>query len=175
MYNNILKKIRAQLEALVGRNFSLTPAVIEIVNNRKVEVYFAYSAKSHEGILRPYLKLVTDYETGVLLEFKNAYYSDFVDSKKYPLGKKLSTKVPVAKTVKEQGELLKNLQTLYEEIRPVVFIRNISSEDRNNLENYAKVLADTIPPELLDFCKAAEPQFFDWIESKTHRLNVPKN
>lgn len=165
MYTDILKRVHSQTAALIGRNFSLTPAVIEIVNGRKYEIYFAYNAAQREGISRPYLKFVTDYKTGLLLEFKNAYYSDFADSKKYPLDKKFSAKVPAATTVKEQGELLKNLKELYEKVRAFAFAEEISDAERDILNRYAKILAATVPAELLDFCKYTAPEFFRWIEN----------
>lgn len=162
-YTEILKKIRVQFTAITGDNYSLTPAIVKTANGRKCEVYFAYKVSRDKKILRPYLKLVMDFETGLVLEFKNAYYSDFADAKKYPLNAEFNATVPVAKSAKEQMELLKNLQALYVKIRELAFARNLSSAEKNFLTDYAECLAKTVPTDLLNFCKDTEPEFFDWL------------
>ena len=95
--------------------------------------------------------------------FKNAYYSEFADSKKYPLTSEFDAKVPLATSAKEQIELIKNLQTLYEKVRVIAFEKNLSAENKTVLSEYANALSQTIPADLLNFCKNTEPQFFEWI------------
>lgn len=162
-YQELLKKLKIQFTAITGSNYSFTPAIVELNQNRKCEVYFAYNISPKKKILRPYFKLVTDYKTGIILEFKNAYYSEFADSKKYPLTSEFDAKVPLATSAKEQIELIKNLQTLYEKVRVIAFEKNLSAENKTVLSEYANALSQTIPEDLLNFCKNTEPQFFEWI------------
>lgn len=164
-YTELLKRIKTQFATIAGTNFSFTPAIVKLAHGRKCEVYFAYGISSKEKILRPYIRLVTDFENGLFLEFKNAYYSDFADDKKYPLNMEFNAKVPVAKSVKEQQALIKNLQTLYTKVRTFAFSKDLSTEDKNTLANYTECLSKTIPADLLNFCKNTEPEFFRWLSS----------
>ena len=161
-YSEQLKKIKGQFATIAGGNFSLTPAIVKTKHGRKVEVYFAYSI-SKKKILRPYLKLVTDFNSGIILEFKNAYYDDFADAKKYPLNAEFDAAVPVAHSAKEQMELLKNLQALYGRVREFAFEENLSAEENRTLNDYADCLAKTLPIDLLNFCKDSESEFFNWL------------
>lgn len=163
-YAEQLKKIKARFTAITGGNYSFTPAILKNVRDRKVEIYFAYSVSANRKILRPYLKIVTDFAGGLILEFKNAYYSDFVDGAKYPLNAEFDAKVPVAQSVKEQMAFLKELQELYAKVRSFAFADNLSAEDKKILAAYGECLSKTVPAELLSFCRVAEPEFFDWAE-----------
>ena len=163
-YPELLNKIKSQFSMIVGMNYSLTPTIVKKVADKKCEVFFAYIVTREKKILRPYLKLVTDFNTGQFLEFKNAYYSEFADSEKYPLNTEFDAKIPTAETAKEQMNLIKNLQLLYEKVREFAFEKNLSDEQKNILEDYLKCLSKTIPTDLLNFCKNTEPEFFNWIE-----------
>lgn len=162
-YPEQLKKIKEQFASIGFGNYSLAPAITKVVNGHKVEVYFAYNISRQKKILRPYLKLVTDFDKGLILEFKNAYYSEFADAKKYPLNAEFDAKVPVAKSAKEQMELLKNLQALYTQVRAFAFSEDVSTENKKILVDYNKCLSNTVPIDLLQFCKDTEPEFFSWI------------
>ena len=164
-YSELLKKIKFQFASITSINYSLTPAIVQKVRDNKCEVYFAYNVTREKKILRPYMKLATDFNSGQFLEFKNAYYSEFADDKKYPLNIKFDAKVPTATSVKEQMELVKNLQSLYEKVREFAFEENLSDEQKKILADYCKVLSETVPADLLNFCKDTEPDYFTWIKS----------
>ena len=163
-YSEQFKAIKAKFTALVGYNFSFTPAVVKIVNGHKCEVYFAYRGIGKK-ILRPYLKLVTDFNGGTILEFKNAYYDDFANTEKYPLGTEFDATVPTARTAKEQMEQLKTLQRLYAQVRDFAFAENLPDTNKRLLNQYAACLAETVPADLLNFCKETEPKFFAWLDA----------
>ena len=162
-YPEQLRKIKKCFAEIAGNNYFLTPAVVKTVRGRKVEVYFAYNISRQKKILRPYLKLVTDFNNGIILEFKNAYYSDFAYAKKYPLTAEFDANVPVAKSAKEQSTLLNELQGLYAKIRVFAFAETLSDEEKQTLKDYAECLSKTVPTDLLNFCKDTEPEFFNWI------------
>ena len=162
-FSDILKKIKAQFVTITGDNYFFTPPIIKVVNNRKFEIFFAYKISMKQKILRPYLKLATDFNGGFIVEFKNAYYSEFADNKKYPLNLEFNASVPVAKSVKEQTDLLKKLNLLYEKVRQFAFAGNLSNDERNILADYSKILTATVPVDLLNFCRDTEPDFFNWI------------
>ena len=109
--------------------------------------------------------MVTDFDSGVILEFKNAYYSEFADAKKYPLNAEFDAKVPVAKSAKEQMALLNELQELYVKVRVISFTETLSDEDKQTLADYDASLSNTIPAELLAFCKDTELEFFNWVRT----------
>lgn len=171
-YAKVLNKTAAQFSALAGNNYSFTPAIPTMIQGRKYEIYFAYRITPDRKILRPYLKLATDYMTGNIMEFKNAAYSDFADNEKYPRDKKFNADVPVAKTAREQMALLKNLQATYEKVRVFAFNEELSNEEQNILAEYIKALKDTVPSDLLDFCVKTEPKFFEWLRLITS-TNAP--
>lgn len=163
-YFELLKKIKTQFATITSINYSLTPAIVKKVRDHKCEIYFAYNVTRTKKILRPYLKLATDFNSGQFLEFKNAYYSEFADDKKYPLNTEFDAQVPTATSVKEQRELLKNLQSLYEKVREFAFEKNLSDEQKKTLADYSETLSKTVPTDLLNFCKDTEPEYFAWID-----------
>lgn len=162
-YAIVLNKTVAQFSALAGNNYSFTPAIPTMIQGRKYEIYFAYRIAQDRTIPRPYLKLATDYMTGNIVEFKNAAYSDFADTEKYPREKNFNANVPVAKTAREQMTLLKNLQATYEKVRVLAFNKELSNEEQDILAEYVKALKDTVPSDLLAFCVDTEPKFFEWL------------
>lgn len=164
-YPEQLKKIKEWLAAIAGNNYFLTPAIVKTVRMHKVEVYFAYNVSRQKKILRPYLRLVTDFDSGVILEFKNAYYSEFADDKKYPLNSTFNAEVPVARSIKEQTALLENLRALYMKVREFSFDNDLSADNKQTLRNYAECLSKTVPTDLLNFCKDTEPEFFNWVKT----------
>ena len=167
-YPEQLKKIKEQLAVIAGSNYFLTPAIVKTVRTRKVEVYFAYNVSRQKKILRPYLKLVTDFDSGVILEFKNAYYSEFADDKKYPLNSTFNAEVPVARSIKEQMALLENLRALYMKVRKFSFDNDLSADNKQILRDYAECLSKTVPTDLLNFCKDTEPEFFNWVKTSVY-------
>ena len=165
-YADQLKAVKAKFNALVGSNFSFTPAIVKMVHGRKCEVYFAYKRDIvRKKIPRPYLKLVTDFNGGMILEFKNAYYDDFADSEKYPLETEFKATVPVSRTTKEQLDRLNTLQMLYTKFRDLAFEENLSDSEKRLLSQYAECLSETVPVELLSFCKDTESEFFTWLDA----------
>ena len=164
-YSEQLKVVKAKFTAFVNGNFSFTPAIVKILNGHKCEVYFAYRGIGSKKILRPYLKLVKDFNSVTILEFKNAYYDDFADCKKYPLDTEFNATVPISRTVKEQMERLKTLQMLYTKVREFSFEDNLSNADKRILNQYAVCLSETVPVDLLNFCKDTESEFFTWIDT----------
>ena len=166
-YVAALKKTAKQFSALAGNNYSFTPAIPAIIQGRKYEIYFAYRIGRDKKILRPYLKVVADYITGNIVEYRNAAYSDFADSVKYPLEKIFDASVPLAETAHEQMALLKKLQMKYEKVREFAFKKDLLNEELDILACYVKALKETIPNGLLKFCVDTEPQFFEWLQSVT--------
>ena len=140
-YSEQLKRIKAKFAALVGGNFAF------------------------KKILRPYMRLITDFNSGLILEFKNACYDDFADSEKYPLGTEFDAAIPVSRTAVEQMERVKNLQLLYTKVRGFSFAENLSDAEKKTLSRYVACLSDTVPVDLLNFCKETEPKFFAWIDA----------
>ena len=164
-YPEQLKKIKEHFAAIASNNYFLTPAIVKMTGERKSEVYFAYNISKQKKIIRPYMKLITDFDSGIILEFRNAYYSDFADAKKYPLNATFDAKVPVAKSAKEQMALLNELQELYSKVRVISFTETLSDEDKQTLADYDACLSKTVPVELLAFCKDTEPEFFNWVRT----------
>ncbi len=163
VYRDKLINVKKQIVAITGSGCSLTPAIIQMVNGHKCEVYFGYNRLEKGKMGRPYLRVAADYETGRILHFQNAYYSEFSDKEKYPLDKEMSLDVPVAKSVKEQGELLKRLERLYEKISAIAFSEFVLEENVKALKEYQKCLEDTVPPDLMAFMIDTETDFFQWM------------
>lgn len=164
LYKDLLKKVKRQMTEITGNGYSLTPAFVKEENGHKCEVYFAYNLSGKGDITRPYIRLVTDYGTGIILEYRNAHYCEFANADKFPLDGKMSPKVPIAKSAAEQAELLNKLLSLYESVREFALSEDISDEERKTLAEYRQCLYDTIPAELMAFCVDAEKDFFEWID-----------
>ena len=148
---------------IAGGNCFLTPAIVKMSNGHKCEVYFGYNIRANGKMARPHMRVVSDYETGTLLEFQNAFYSEFADTEKYPLDRWMDPQVPVAKSAREQKELMEKLQMSYEKIRPAAFSEDISEDTVRELKEYRKCLADVLPAGLLAFCEQTEADFFKWM------------
>lgn len=162
-YQDIILKVRKQIALMAGGSYFLTPAVVKVSNGHKCEVYFVYHIPASGKMIRPHMRVVSDFETGTVLEFRNAFYSEFADAEKYPLGSPMNPQVPVAKSAGEQKELIGKLQSSYEKVRQIAFSEDISQDAIKELEEYRKCLADALPTELLAFCEQTEPSFFEWM------------
>lgn len=165
-YKDILGKVKNQITAILGKGYSFTPAIIKEKDGHKCEVYFVYHISENGGISRPYIRLVTDCDTGVILEYKNAYYHEFADANKFPLGSVMNADVPAAQKACEQLELLDKQRALYEYVREFAYSENISDEEQKILREYRKCLFDMVPIELMDFCLYTENAFFFWMDKK---------
>lgn len=163
-YEEIQEKVRRQLRVIMGNGYSLTPAILKKKNGNKCEVYFAYRISGEGDISRPYIRVVTDYETGVVLEFQNAYYHEFADNSRFPLDSRLELKVPTAKTAAQQKELVKQLCLLHEKVREFAYSESLSQEERKTLTKYRECFRDTVPAELMVFCADTEKEFFEWMD-----------
>ena len=163
-YENILAKVKRQMAEIMGSEYSLTPAILKKIDGNKCEVYFAYQISGKGEISRPYIRIVADYETGVILEYQNAYYREFADCNKFPLNSGLDVEVPVAKTAKQQWELVQRLRFFHETVREFAFEDRITDRERKLLEDYRECFHNTVPAGLMEFCKDTECEFFLWMD-----------
>lgn len=170
-YKDILLKVKKQISDIMGDGYSLTPAIVKKNGGNRCEVYFAYSIHRRQGISRPCIRIVTDYETGVIVEYQNANYFEFADIEKYPLDKMMKSEVPVAKTAQEQSEILNELYSLYASVRQFAYSDVLSNEEKNMLERYRECLYKAVPTELMAFCSYTEQEFFAWMNDELGKLS----
>lgn len=163
-YEDILVKVKKQLMEIMGNGYSLTPAILKKKGGNKCEVYFAYYISGKGDISRPYIRMVADYETGVILEYQNAHYQEFADSSKFPLEVGINPAVPAAKTAGEQWELVQRLRSLHETVREFAFEDRITDKERKLLEDYRECFHNTVPAGLMEFCMDTEREFFSWMD-----------
>lgn len=144
---------------------TLTPAAVETVNGHKCEVVFGYAIRANKTLSRPAVKIVTDYDSGTILLYQNAFFREFADAAKYPVDASLRAGVPTAKTAKEQLQLVREMTDLYECVRTFALEDNLTVDQKSICKSYRDCLAATVPTDLLAFCKDTEPAFYSWLEN----------
>ena len=162
-YHSIKKILRKKVSNATGASFVYSPMIPCLIDGHICERVFLYSAGSGKRS-RPYITALISSESGILLEYKNSYGSEFADAEKYPLDAEMDYSVPTAKTVEEQAELVNKLESYTEKIREIAFKDNLSSDERRTISEYSECLRKTMPNELLSFIMDIEKPFFKWID-----------
>lgn len=113
---------------------------------------------------RPYASVLVEPETGMLLEYCNAYISDFADSLNCSMSQKIDYSVPYAKTAAEQGALVARVEELYETVRKLAWKEELTENEKNAVREYWDCFQKAVPKDLLVFYKALAAEFWEWIE-----------
>lgn len=110
------------------------------------------------------LGIITIYnKTGDILEYRNAYINDFVDTSKYPLDMKLDYSITDVRNVQEYDELYKKLMSMYNNIREIAFKDNITDDEKAQISEYGKYFFKIVPKDLLPFYEAISPEFYNML------------
>ncbi|MCC8098213.1 MAG: hypothetical protein LIO44_06655 [Eubacterium sp.] len=160
------KSFFADLKKVVSSNSSASFLVPYRLDNYILDAAFLYPNYPSPEKTRPTYFILCDIKRKALVELRNAYINDFIDSEKYPMDTKISYRVPFAKTVAEQAKLVNNIKAAYPFIRNIAFKTDVSEEDKAKLREYANAFKKAVPEALLPFYKAASPEFYEWLEKQ---------
>lgn len=115
--------------------------------------------------MRPFASVLVEPRTGTLLEYRNAYVSDFADTEKYPLSLKIDYAVPSARTAAQQLALTARAGELYQAVRELAWRGGLTDEEIETAREYAGCFAKAVPNDLVVFYEALAPEFFSWLDS----------
>ncbi|MCH5264951.1 MAG: hypothetical protein J1F02_03555 [Lachnospiraceae bacterium] len=155
----------AAIKVATGTNFSKSFYIPVKKGDHILDAAFLYSAGSlSQTRLRPNASIIIEPGSGSILEYRNSYINDFMDSAKYPMTLELDYSVPSAKSAKEQGELVKTVNELYGDIRKMAFKETLSDAQKKTLAKYNSCFYKAVPDSLVPFYEALSPEFFQWMK-----------
>lgn len=115
---------------------------------------------------RPFAYVGFDMESGTLLYYKHCGLEDFVDTKLYPPNTVIGSAFLTQRTVQEQKEYEEKLWDAYKKIRDFVFAENITSGQKELLQEYKAQWELTVLKDLTFYYESLSPEFFSWMRSK---------
>lgn len=156
-------ELKNALEKLTGVKAAMSFFVPVMRNGHKCETAFLYGSETRLEKNRPFAAVTVDYKTGALLEYRNAFISDFADTEKYPMDLLIDYSVPFDRTVSEHCEMVKKLEDLYAKVRAIAFNDVLSGEEKALTAGYYDTLVKMTPKALMPFYEALSPEFFQWL------------
>lgn len=152
-----------QLKTIVNMNFAVSHFVPVAVRGNIVDVAFLYSSSPIIERTRPFAKVVFDHNRGSLVEFRNAYFNDFMDSEEFPMTTKINYSLPSEISVAEIGMAIQIINSSYDEICELAFKDDVSEEGAEKIREYKEMFYKSTPEALLPYYEALSPEFFQWL------------
>lgn len=163
--NSYKDDIFAAIKTATRSNFAMSFYMPVIKAGHRLDAAFLYEMGDFATMrTRPYASVLIESETGTLLEYRNAYISDFADSQNCPMSMKIDFSVPYAKTAAEQGALVARVEELYETVRELAWKEELTEDEIKAVREYWDCFQKAVPKDLLVFYKALAADFWKWIE-----------
>lgn len=154
------------IQTAAGMNFAMSFLVPVKKGELILNAAFLYPTGSFSPIrTRPFASILLEPQSGAMLEYRNAYISDFADSEHYPMTMKLDYSVP-ARTAAEQRALLEKLDGLYPSVRKLPWKDDWADGERAAAAEYRQSFFKAVPETLLPFYKALSPEFYAWLREE---------
>lgn len=161
------KEILQAVKTAAGTNCALSFPVPVRKAGHIPDAVFLYDMGTFSAVrARPFASALLEHGSGILLEYRNAYLDDFMDTKEYPLAQKIDYSVPFAKTAAEQGKLLERIDELYESIRELAWKNESEESEKRAAKEYGVCFYRAVPRDLLPFYEALSPEFFAWLQRR---------
>lgn len=158
-------KMWEQLKAVICADCVHSLFVPVQKNGQVLDAAFLYSmGKPGVEWTRPFASVLLDSASGTLLEYRNAYISDFIESEEYPMTRKLDYSLPEGRSAKEQGALIHGLQEDYPQLKAAVFKASWSDSERALLASYKERFYQAVPGALVPFYTALSYEFFQRLD-----------
>lgn len=155
------------LQMATKMNFAMSFLVPVKKGEHILDAAFLYGTGSFSVMrTRPFASILMEPNTKALLEYRNAYFDDFMDSAQYPMALKLDYSVPYASSAKEQGELVRKVQELYGSIRALPWKDGLDVSEKEMAMEYDNCFYRAVPRALLPFYEALSPEFFAWLKQQ---------
>ena len=162
------REILQAVKTAAGTNCALSFPVPVRRAGHILDAVFLYDMGTFLAVrARPFASALLEHGSGILLEYRNAYLGDFMDTQKYPLTQKIDYSVPYAKTAAEQGKLLERIDGLYESIRELAWKNEPDEGEKRAAEEYGTCFFRAVPGDLLPFYEALSPEFFAWLRGQS--------
>ncbi len=160
-----LKRLAA-LERLVNSEIAISYFIPAVIDDKIVDVAFIYSSLATvQKKTRPFAKVMFEHKNGGLIEYKNSYIDDYMDSDKYPMTTKIDYSLPGEVSVAEQVEAMKKINAYYDEICELAYKTDISDESKEKIREYKTLFYKSVPEMLLPYYEALSPEFFIWLNN----------
>ncbi len=155
------KETLATLKDAVGINFAVSYFVPVVINKALADVAFLYPLAATTEKTRPFAKVMFEHNTGNLIGYSNAFINDFMDSEKYPITTKINYALSSDISVVELNNLMKQVNSEYDEICRTVFKKDISEEEKEKIRGYKAAFYASVPEALMPYYEALSPEFFN--------------
>ena len=148
------------LEKAIGSNFFVSFFLPIEKKGHILDTAFLYSSETYSTKrTRPFARIIVDLESNLLLEYKNAYIDDYMDSEKYPLDMQVDYSVPCAKSAKEQLMYVNKVKELYRVVRELFFKKELTEDEKAVFNEYRENFMKAVPKDLLPFYEGLTPAF----------------
>lgn len=154
----------AAIKTAAGSDFSMSFFVPAKKGGYILDAAFLYGMGDFSPVrTRPFASVLIEPDTGTMVEYCNACIRDFVDSGQYPMWKKIDYTVPYAKSAREQGGLVNEVNELYKSIREFPWKDNLNEDEKTKADRYRSCFYKAVPKALLPFYQGLSPEFFRWL------------
>lgn len=163
--NSYKDDIFEAIKTATRSNFAMSFYMPVIKAGHRLDAAFLYEMGDFTTMrTRPYASVLIEPETGTLLEYRNAYISDFVGTQNCPMSQKIDYSVPYAKTATEQGALVARVEELYKIVRELAWKEELTEYEKKTVREYWDCFQKAVPKDLVVFYKALAAAFWEWIE-----------
>lgn len=157
---DLRNRMLAALKTATGANFAMSFAMPVCRNGMVLDAAFLYATGVPSNMrTRPFAMIVYDPASGTLLKYQNAYLDDFMGEGR-SMAEKVDYSVPGAVSAREQGELVRKVNALYEEVRGFALKETLSAEETEKLGAYKESFFKAVPAGLLPYYEALSPDFY---------------
>ncbi len=155
-----------ELKKIVNVNFAVSYFIPVIINDNMVDTAFLYSSTATvKERTRPFAKVMFEHSSGNLLEYKNSYICDYMNSDKYPMTTKINYSLPSEISAIEYGEIVKKVNSYYDMICEFAYKAEVAEENKEKIREYKSLFYASVPEALLPYYEALSPEFFEWLNS----------
>lgn len=156
----------AHLRKVINVKFAVSYFVPVIIKDVLVDVAFIYSAiTGSKARTRPFAKVMFEHNGSGLIEYKNSFIDDFMDSEKYPITTEVDYSFPADVSVRELGENMKKVNSCYDEICELAYKTELSDEEKAKVCEYKDLFIKSTPEALMPYYEALSPEFFEWLNN----------
>lgn len=156
------------LKSLVNSEFTVSYFVPAVVDGNIVDLAFVYASLANvQEKTRPFAKVMFEHKTGCLLEYKNSYIDDYMDSNKHPMTTKIDYSLPKEISAVEQGMTVRKVNAYYDAICLLAYKTDVSDKEKEKIREYKTLFYKSVPKALLPYYEALSPEFFSWLNNIT--------
>lgn len=148
---------------LLGENAIASFPVPDCERDLMIEKHFVYFVTFGAKSRRPVATLTSEMNGGMILEFTNCHFKDYMDTPQYPFS---DTPDYIVKgiSVDELNTYNEELFDCYEIVRRIVFQKSITKKEEQAVLKYKELFKRLVPTSLLPYYISLGKSFFEWLD-----------